>query len=236
MYSSKVFRDGELVDEYLHPTLSVMEQAMVNKIKDEPFSNWDFTDVRHKIENALNLEVIPKRMRLESYLIEPHLDFGLVTVPSVYLNSSGFTRWEYPDDQTNLGRLYSDHASWIYLIVLDNFLVLKIGETSKKLGYRLNEGDQTPLSTDYRFGRLRGGCGDLKRNVDHNIRCNLYQYALEGRVSLWASKLEVVIKTLSIGGQKRNIYYRSNGSVEKTLLVSYKDEVGEPPILNKNLT
>lgn len=130
--------------------------------------------------------------------------------------------------------LYSNHTSWVYMIVVGKEIV-KIGETGNPLGIRQMRGDQPIIETRSRFGRLRGSGNAFSGGTDTDcyIRFNLKEDASAGKVSLWAKKCkQKTIKEL-IGGVENNIILNSHKNIEQAYLSYIYNETGALPKLNK---
>ena len=138
----------------------------------------------------------------------------------------------------NVEYLYSDHTSWVYMVVVGKEIV-KIGETGNPLGIRMKRGerDQPVIGTTNRFGRLRG-YGRAVANAtdtDCNIRYELREEVSAGKVSLWAKKCkQKTIKEL-IGGVEQTIHLSSHKNIEHAYLTLIHNETCMLPRLNKEL-
>ena len=132
--------------------------------------------------------------------------------------------------------LYSDHTSWVYMVVVGKEIV-KIGETGQPLGIRMQIGerDQPAIGTHNRFGRLRGYGHAVAgaKDTDCYIRYELREEASAGKVSLWAKKCkQKTIKEL-IGGAEQTIHLSSHKDIEQAYLTFIHRETGRLPRLNK---
>ena len=136
----------------------------------------------------------------------------------------------------NAEYLYSDHTSWVYMIVVGKEIV-KIGETGQPLGIRMRVGekDQPAIGTHNRFGRLRGYGNAIagSKDTDCYIRYELKEDASAGKVSLWAKKCkQKTIKEL-IGGVEHTISLSSHKNIEQAYLSFIHNETCMLPKLNK---
>jgi hypothetical protein len=138
---------------------------------------------------------------------------------------------------TNSTDLYSDHTSWVYMIVVGKEIV-KIGETGQPLGIRMQTGErnQPAIGTHNRFGRLRGQGNAVagSKDTDCYIRYELREEASAGKVSLWAKKCkQKTIKEL-ISGVEQTIHLSSHKDIEQAYLTLIHQETGRLPRLNKS--
>jgi hypothetical protein len=144
--------------------------------------------------------------------------------------------WKYHNINREL--MFSPHNSWVYFIV-DNFEIVKIGETGNPLGiwpknknsafYELLEEVQPITGTTGRLGRLRG----MKDNTDGWIRNCLYESAKRGHISIWAKKCEIIEKITKIGGIEKTIFITSHKHQEVLYLDHVKNTTGDYPRLNE---
>jgi hypothetical protein len=131
---------------------------------------------------------------------------------------------------TNINKelMFSDHRSWVYMIVSDNEIV-KIGETGNPLGIRKkNYCSQPKWSTECRMGRLAAwNC-----NTDGRIRESLYNDCDDGKVSIWVRKCDYIDLTYNINGRSHNLYSTFHKDLELAYLDYIFDNCGSYPILN----
>lgn len=133
--------------------------------------------------------------------------------------------------------LYSNHSSWVYMIVVENEIV-KIGETGQPLGIQglqPTNRDQPVIGTHNRFGRLRGfgkATHDAK-DTDCYIRYELKEAAIAGKVSLWAKKCKQKTIIEIIGGYKHIINLDSHKELEQAYLNFLYKKTYRLPKLNK---
>lgn len=152
----------------------------------------------------------------------------------IYCTSS--SNWFYTDIDCDL--MYSDHRSWVYLIVVDG-IVYKIGETGNPLGIRgiewttqggPHEYQPSPHSSN-RLGRYRKGCG-----TDQHCRLSLEQHILSGHlVEFWAYKCpELNSQPIILGGELGfSVRSQMHKQLELKLLSHFVQHMGHLPYLNK---
>jgi len=139
--------------------------------------------------------------------------------------------WWYSNINKDL--MYSEHRSWIYFLVIDNFIV-KCGETGNPLGIRSRTTflkEAQPVSgTKSRFGRLRSMPGD----TDQYLRESVVPYILDGhKISLWAKKCPVSTKQVSIAGCTTQVSTTIHKDLEIMYLEHFKKHAGMLPLFNK---
>jgi hypothetical protein len=100
--------------------------------------------------------------------------------------------WLYTNINQSL--LYADHTSWVYFVVEDD-IVVKVGESGVPLGIRTKSHGQPLAGTKCRFGRLANHKND---NTDSRIRESLKKSVKEGKVSLWAKKCTIGLEEMKI--------------------------------------
>jgi hypothetical protein len=100
--------------------------------------------------------------------------------------------WLYSNINQSL--LYADHTSWVYFVVEDD-IVVKVGESGVPLGIRTKYHGQPLSGTKCRFGRLANHKND---NTDSRIRESLKKSVTAGKVSLWAKKCEIELKEMKL--------------------------------------
>jgi hypothetical protein len=139
--------------------------------------------------------------------------------------------WNYKNIDTSL--MFSEHNSWVYMIVLDN-IVVKVGETGNPLGiseyYVYGNSEAQPRSgSKSRLGRLRKG-----DSTDAYIREHLRPYIKNGyTVSIWAKKCPIRMLTESISGNEWNVQTQIHKSLELAYLTYFQNKLGQLPMLNK---
>jgi hypothetical protein len=101
-------------------------------------------------------------------------------------------RWLYSNINQSL--LYADHTSWVYFVV-ENDIIVKVGESGVPLGIRTKAHNQPLSGTKCRFGRLANHKND---NTDSRIRESLKKSVKAGKVSLWAKKCEIELKEMAL--------------------------------------
>ena len=142
------------------------------------------------------------------------------------------TNWELVNYNEQL--LFSNHNSWVYVIVEDD-TVVKLGESGQPLAI---QGPRTFMKagTQSRFGRLisHGWAHPSSNDTDSRIRGVLKESASQGKVSLYALKCEKVETTYQVLGQERTIYMQVHKDLEKAYLsrLSFTNDL---PKLNKGL-
>jgi hypothetical protein len=143
-----------------------------------------------------------------------------------------YSEWMYININKEL--MFSNHNSWVYLIVLNENIV-KCGETGNPLGipeqrsYRWEYPIQPIGNSKCRFGRLRKGDG-----TDSYIRRELRDSIKAGNnVSLWAKKCKLHVVTESLGGKSRLVDTSIHKHLEQMYLEHFKDQGGRLPWLNK---
>lgn len=148
---------------------------------------------------------------------------GFVKVCDVCADYSN--RWFY--ENINESMMFSDHTSWVYMIVVDETIV-KVGETGKPLGVRTKNTGQPKFGTEGRFGRYRGG-----DQTDYYIREELSKEVSEGRVSLWARRCEMVSLSITVGGNDDQTLTSFHKDLERRYLDFILTHTGMLPSLNK---
>lgn len=133
--------------------------------------------------------------------------------------------------------LYSNHTSWVYMIVVGNEIV-KIGETGQPLGIQGQQPanrDQPVIGTHNRFGRLRGfgNATCNAKDTDCYIRYELKEEAIAGKVSLWAKKCKQKTINEVIGGYEHTINLSSHKELEQAYLNFLYKKTHRLPKLNK---
>lgn len=136
--------------------------------------------------------------------------------------------WHYENIREDL--LFSDHDSWVYMIVL-NKMIVKVGETGNPLGLKAYYGDRvdTLLGTKSRLGRLRNGT-----NTDRYIRQQLDEDLQSGHsVSIWAKKCPIKFLDLTIAGKQKRVKNTIHKDLEQAIFDYFLYEIGQLPVLNK---
>lgn len=139
--------------------------------------------------------------------------------------------WNYKNIDESL--MFSEHNSWVYMIVLDN-IVVKVGETGNPLGiseyYVYGDSEAQPKSNSKsRLGRLRKGDA-----TDAYIREQLRPCIAKGQtVSIWAKKCPIRMLTESISGNEWHVQTQIHKSLEWAYLTYFQNKLGQLPMLNK---
>ena len=136
--------------------------------------------------------------------------------------------WQYRNIDESL--MFSDHRSWVYLIVL-NDTVVKVGETGQTLGIKAWQGNTvtTLAGSKSRLGRLTTGDG-----TDHYIRYMLREDMENGhRVSIWAKRCPISKTTITVAGQPTVVSHTIHKDVERAILDYFQLNIGQLPMLNK---
>jgi hypothetical protein len=146
-------------------------------------------------------------------------------------------KWIYTD--IDYGLMYSEHNSWVYSIVVDDFIG-KIGETAQPLGIRsdrIRDGWVQPVTgTKCRLGRVANMKSSGKRDdTDQVIRETLNPLLKDKvKVSIWAKKCEIVTVTEMIQGKPVNLNLTKHKDLELFYLNYFADNYCSPllnPIL-----
>jgi len=128
--------------------------------------------------------------------------------------------------------LFSEHDSWVYIIVEDD-QVVKLGETGQPLGI---QGERTYMlkGTQSRFGRLisHGDATEFARDTDSRIRYHLQESASQGKVSLYALKCKKVDQIISVLGNEHVYSASIHKAVEKAYLNKIQHKLDKLPKLN----
>jgi len=158
--------------------------------------------------------------------IRRYKDDGLVKLCQV--EPGWYGRWIYKNMDEKL--MYSNHASWVYFIVVDNEIV-KVGETGNPLGIRTRNSDQPSIGTKCRMGRLANlsGAGD----TDGYIREQLETAVAKHQVTIWVRKCKVIHTKITIGGIESTMDTAYHKAMEMEYLDLMRKESGGYPILNK---
>ena len=127
--------------------------------------------------------------------INHYLQDGFYRIADVEPQLGNATKWNFINQHPDL---YSEHRCWVYMIV-DGNEVVKIGETGQPLGIRKIRDDQPQITTECRFGRLRGA-GGKDRNMDGTytdtdmrIREELQESVSRGTVSIYAKQCDETV-------------------------------------------
>lgn len=153
-----------------------------------------------------------------------YLNDGFVKVCDV--DPKSFYCWDYVN--INKEVMFSEHHGWIYMIVL-NDEVVKIGETERRLGIPMSDG-QPQKGTKCRLGRLRNGS-----DTDSHIRNMLAEDIRGGAtVSIYARPCPTVYTKQIILGKEIAVPMMANKFYEKIYIEDYKRRLGYTPLLNRN--
>lgn len=162
--------------------------------------------------------------------ISGFIDDGFQRVCTVNSNCSP-SKWYYENIDKSL--MFSDHDSWVYFIVLDDWVV-KVGETGSPLGLAETTryhsyGTQPLCTTKCRLGRLRFGDG-----TDAHIRLALDPYIKNGHVaSIWAKKCLHGYRTETVCGEERRMISSIHKEMELAYLDYFLSQVNLVPDCNK---
>jgi len=168
--------------------------------------------------NSPNLGYLRARVPLwqDVFSIKKFADDGFQRVCTVHPQCN-LSKWYYENIDRDL--MFSEHNSWVYFIVLDDWIV-KVGETGSPLGIAemvsYHYYAMQPIhSSKCRLGRLRGG-----DNTDANIRRALDPYIKAGHtVSIWAKKCQHTFVSETVRGRGKSFA----SSVHKELELAYLD-------------
>jgi len=128
----------------------------------------------------------------------------------------------------NQSLMFSNHRSWVYMIVSDNEIV-KIGETGNPLGIKKKSHCSQPKwSTECRMGRL----ASFKCNTDGRIRESLYNDCDDEKVSIWVRKCDYINVTYSINENNSELYSTYHKDLELAYLDYIFNNHGSYPKLN----
>lgn len=133
--------------------------------------------------------------------------------------------------------MYSDHRSWVYMIVNDAEIV-KIGETGQPLGITKRGDDQPMTGTKSRMGRLANAIGALgtdgiqRFDTDQHIRESLLQGSNTDKISIWVKKCDYSYTDITIAGEKTGICSKMHKDLEKKYLDHYYNLNSSYPYLN----
>lgn len=133
-------------------------------------------------------------------------------------------QWFYKP--TDFRKMYKNHCSWVYFIVVDNEIV-KVGETGNHLALKDSKGQDVKGSKS-RLGRYING-----DRTDQYIRESLRKETTENRVSIWARELPYVITKIFINNIETEVIHKSNMEVEKHYLDLMRKKALRYPLLNK---
>ena len=165
--------------------------------------------------------------------INHYLQDGFYKIADVEPQLGNAKKWQYTNQHPDL---YSEHRCWVYMIV-DGNEVVKIGETGQPLGIRKVYDDQPIISTECRFGRLRGAGGKGKHldgtiiDTDTRIREKLQESVSRGTVTLYAKQCQERIIEDSIGGKKMSSKLQSHKDME-IQIIAYMTLHHRLPLLN----
>jgi hypothetical protein len=127
--------------------------------------------------------------------------------------------------EMDAGLMYSDHRSWVYLIVVSG-IVYKIGETGNPLGIKSKTHSQPVSGTTSRMGRLANHSGSYS-DTDVRLRRNLKESVSAGLVELWAFKCPIDEADVCGFSLKRTVHKDLELS-----LIRYLDERDALPVGN----
>ncbi len=121
--------------------------------------------------------------------------------------------WYYTNINHDL--MWADHASWVYMIVL-NTQVVKVGETGNPLGIKSKQQFQGWIQpkahSSCRLGRLRNGDG-----TDSRIRCGARNEVADPMIEIWARKCPIVKVQSVVKGQQCEVV----STIHKELELQY---------------
>lgn len=168
----------------------------------------------------------PDKLHIKNYIND-----GFQHIADVKQKEYGhYSNWELSNVNEEL--LFSEHNSWVYVIVEDE-QVVKLGETGQPLGVK---GTRTFMlqGTQSRFGRLisHGDALADARDTDSRIRFHLWESAMQGKVSLYAFKCPSETITTNVFGVEHTFVAHTHKTVEKAYLTSLSAS-GCLPKLNK---
>ena len=167
--------------------------------------------------------------------INHYLQDGFYKIADVEPQLGDDTKWNFVNQHPDL---YSEHRCWVYMIV-DGNEVVKIGETGQPLGIKKVYDDQPKITTECRFGRLRGAGGKGRRidgthsDTDVRIRLELQESVSRGTVSIYAKQCEERIIKDTIGGKPMSIVLQAHKNME-IQIIAYMKFHARLPILNQS--
>lgn len=161
-----------------------------------------------------------KALDINSYTAD-----GFTKVCDVRHYNKSSNRFRYVNINKKL--MYSDHRSWVYMIVSDQ-TVMKIGETGNPLGIKKANSNQPILSTKCRLGRL----AFMDCNTDGHIRRELYEDCKEKKVSIWARPCEYQMAKVTVNGVEVTATSTIHKDLELLFLDHVYSNVGQYPVLN----
>ena len=167
--------------------------------------------------------------------INHYLQDGFYRIADVEPQLGNATKWNFINQHPDL---YSEHRCWVYMIV-DGNEVVKIGETGQPLGIRKIRDDQPQITTECRFGRLRGAGGKGRNmdgtytDTDMRIREELQESVSRGTVSIYAKHCDERVIEDSIGGKPMSIVLKANKNME-VQIIAYMRFHARLPILNQS--
>lgn len=186
--------------------------------------------------NATPFSTNPPTLNLNPmFHVSNFLPDGFVKFADVGLKPSNTIQWIYTNQHLDM---YSDYFSWVYLIVLDSFVV-KIGESGQPMAILSIKNNQPISGTTCRMGRIANHV-EYRENgqptTDTAIRDFLNPYIANGsNVSIYARRCPVLPHQISAMGKSVKLECTMHKSVELVYLNHCVDDIGEIPILNKGL-
>ena len=167
--------------------------------------------------------------------INHYLQDGFYKIADVEPQLGNAKKWQYTNQHPDL---YSEHRCWVYMIV-DGNEVVKIGETGQPLGIKKVHDDQPIISSECRFGRLRGAGGKGKHldgtiiDTDTRIREKLQESVQQGTITLYAKQCEERDIKDTIGGKPMSIVLQAHKNME-IQIIAYMKFHARLPRLNQS--
>lgn len=170
----------------------------------------------------------PNYLTLSGLKISDYIMDGFNFVCNVDNIRSDECKWIY--ENIDLSIMYDIHSSWVYKIVVDDF-IFKIGETSKPLGYRTSQNQIQPSpGTKGRLSRYTTG-----DTTDLEIRKSSVPYMNANHtISFWAKKCEIVKYSTVINGISSIVEGATQKHQEMMYLENFIKRTGHLPLWNKN--
>jgi len=156
--------------------------------------------------------------------ISNYIEDGFEKACDVRLDYWRKDHWDY--EHVNADFVGSKHRSWIYFIVVDDEIV-KCGESGNPLILRSNR-DTWKKGTTSRLGRYING-----DRTDEVIREELNQEVIDGRVSIYAKKLPIIRKRMTVAGKNFVVESSTHKDLEMAYLDHFVEVHGGLPRLNK---
>jgi hypothetical protein len=190
-------------------------------------SSSESEDTSTTAQGATSRHKIPRGFK--GFDINKFIEDGFEKVCDVKLDN--YSGWVYYNINTNL--MYADHKSWIYVVV-ENDVILKLGETGNPLGIRESQRYhaewQPKGSSVCRLGRLRKGDG-----TDYNIRESLRESIDAGNeITIWARACPIDTFTTTVAGKTITVKNTIHKSLEELYLKHFSTTTGMLPFLNKS--